>query len=423
MTEPTGNIDRLPTQANERLLVLDALRGFALLGILFVNYTWFTGFAVLFGATPERIAALGTLQIDTFVNQIVIFLVDSKFWSIFALLFGVGLGMQLIRLDDRQHGLQILRRRLAILLLVGLAHGSLIWFGDIVCLYAATGFALLMFARVSTTALLPCGLFFLALPVLQSAIWLTIYSQLQHGGSAPPDLGHGPPEMLAHFAHGSASEALEANWAYFGKRWIRAVCEGRCFKLLGMFLLGFWAARKQMFVDSALNRKLLRRVMIAGLAIGIPANWFYAGTGGGVVLPLDATELARTVNQCIGIPAMACGYVAAFLLAYSYQPHFKCWNVFASVGRLSLTNYIAQSVVGVVVFYGCGLGMWGRVGITWSLLVIAITFLAQSVFSRWWLRTYRYGPLEWSCRCLVYATVLPLRHHRSVRHPIAVSKE
>ena len=417
------NSAAMPTQASERLLVLDALRGFALLGIMFVNYTWFSGFAVQLGANPERVGELGTLELDTIVHRLVVFLVEAKFWSMFAFLFGAGLGMQWMRFDDRPFGMRSTQRRLAILLFVGLAHGIVVWFGDIVSLYAVTGFVLLLFRRVPTPALLRCGLFFLALPVLQGTLWLMIYSQLKHGGSPPPDLGHGPPQMLPSFATGNALQVVEANGAYFVKRWILAIYEGRFFKLLGMFLLGCWAARNQWFVDSTPHRKRLYRIMGVGLAIGIPTNWFYATTGGGVVLPVDAQELIRIVNQCIGVPAMACAYVALFLLVFAYQPRLRLWSIFAPVGRMSLTNYVMQSVIGVALFYGCGLGMWGEIGITWSLAVIGTIYCLQSIASFWWLRIYRFGPLEWFCRSLTYQTILPLRKQPKVNRAIAVSKE
>ncbi len=138
-------------------------------------------------------------------------------------------------------------------------------------------------------------------------------------------------------------------------------------------------------------------------------------------MPLSWHELARVLNQCIAIPAMACGYTAAFALAYFYRPEFRIWRVFALVGRLSLTHYITHSIIGVLVFYGWGLGMWGKFGVTTSLTVVAIIFVAQAVFSHWWLSHFRYGPLEWLSRCVIYATWLPMRIHRDNGHALVVA--
>ena len=412
-----------PTLTKQRCAPLDALRGFSLLGIMFVNFTWFTGFAVLIQTQPSLFAEHGTLELDRLVERWVTILVDSKFWSIFALLFGAGMAMQWKRMWPRLDAYRLLRRRLATLLLVGLLHGTVVWFGDIISLYAVVGFVWLLFATASTTALWRCGLFFLALPILQSAIWIVFFGQLPHGAITPPDVGHGPPELLPLFSEGTFGQMLEANWAYFLKRWVRAAYEGRFFKLLGMFLLGHWAVRADLLANSPTQRRRLFAVSLVGCIVGVPSNWFYAAHGGGVVLPMDAGEFWRSVNQCVGIPALACAYAAAFLLIYNWRPAWKIWSLLGDVGRLSLTNYILQSLIGIGLFYGCGLGLWGSVGITGSIAVIAIIFIVQSVMSRWWLYRYRYGPLEWLCRCLIYGERLTLRRQTTFNPTVALHEK
>ena len=92
--------------------------------------------------------------------------------------------------------------------------------------------------------------------------------------------------------------------------------------------------------------------------------------------------------------------------------HTLVW--FATAGRMSLTNYVMQSAIGIAIFYGCGGGLWGRIGVTWSLMLIAVVFGLQTAMSHWWLRMFRHGPLEWIWRCLTYRRLLPLRNDPAV---------
>ncbi|MHC4991474.1 MAG: DUF418 domain-containing protein, partial [Planctomycetota bacterium] len=156
----------------DRLVLLDALRGFALLGIMFVNMTWFTGFAVL---GPDRRAALGTGRIDAITAWLVHFAVDGKFWSLFALLFGVGFGLLAQRADQRGERFSSqYARRMQALLAIGLIHAIFVWFGDIVSLYAAVALALLLFRRCSERAVLGWAVALLLSPVALGGIWLAI---------------------------------------------------------------------------------------------------------------------------------------------------------------------------------------------------------------------------------------------------------
>ena len=147
MTHHDANRVKAPI---ERLALLDALRGFALLGILFVNMTWFTGFAVL---PADRRAEMTTAPADAVTAWLIHFLVDGKFWSLFALLFGAGAAVQWARAQARGDDCtRLFLRRSFALIFIGLLHAVFLWFGDIVSLYAVVGLALLLFRRCSDRA-------------------------------------------------------------------------------------------------------------------------------------------------------------------------------------------------------------------------------------------------------------------------------
>ncbi len=399
-----------PIRPTERLQLLDVIRGFALFGIMFVNMTWFTGFAVL---SPEQRENLGTERVDEVINWMIEIFVAGKFWTIFAFLFGVGVALQFSRQrdNDQKNFMGHYVRRLSVLLLLGLAHAVFLWFGDIVSLYAASGFVLLIFVSRSKKTALIWGAILLVAPMLQMAIWLLIHNLTADANAQDP--GHGPAELLQFFATGSYSEAFAANWAFLKERWVIAVYDGRFFKLAGLFLIGWWSGQQNIFSNPSQHRRLLWGVVLVAVLIGIPANVLaFTGFPGVSLRPPSFSGWLVESLKSIGIPALGLGYVAALTLFFSSFPDTWLARMLAVAGRLSLSNYVGQSVIGIVVFYGCGFQQWGRFGVTWSIVFIMSIFAGQIIFSWGWLRFFQYGPLEWVWRCLTYGRVVRLRNER-----------
>ena len=390
-----------PTTPGQRIRVLDSLRGFALFGIMFVNMTWFTGFFAVF--IPGQSVQLTTLSVDVPVYWLIDVLVAGKFWSLFALLFGVGMQLSWSK-GEKSGQVWLVVRRLTSLLLIGLGHAVFIWFGDIVSLYAATGFALLLFHRASNRAVLFWAFVFLLLPIVHNGIWLLVKPGF--------DASHGPLELLPAFAKGNYAEVFAANWTFLAKRWLLVVYSGRFFKLLGLFLLGIWAVRQRVFTEPPRHRRMLTSTLIWGMLIGLPTNAFLATYSTG-----DFPWLRNSLAT-IGIPALSLAYAAGFILIYSFVMRgdesetdirpgpFLILNY---IGRMTLTNYVMQSVIGIVVFYGIGFGNWGRIGAAWSVPLVLLILTFQSLFSMIWLRFFRHGPLEWLWRCMTYGRLLPIR--------------
>ena len=408
-----------PIVGTDRFLVLDAVRGFALLGIMFVNMTWFTGFAVL---SADQRRALGSQQIDLVVNWLIEVFVAGKFWTIFAFLFGVGAAIQFGKFDgqtDSATGPYV--RRTTVLLLLGLSHGFFLWFGDIMSLYAVAGFALLLFiSKSDQTNLLWAGAL-LVLPIVQMAIWL-IACQIS-GCTEGVDPGHGPAELLTVFAAGTYREVLAANYEFLQERWLIAVYDGRFLKLTGLFLVGWWSGKQQVLWRADEHHTLLLRVVLIAVLIGMPANLLAASCFAGVSLrPPSLDGLLVASLKTIGIPALGLGYVAALSIWLTRQPRSILAQMLAIAGRLSLTNYVMQSIIGVIIFYGYGFGQWGSYGVAWSIPLILMIFAFQVLFSYFWLRLFKYGPLEWVWRSMSYWRVLPILNLRPPSQPIIDSK-
>jgi len=173
---------------------------------------------------------------------------------------------------------------------------------------------------------------------------------------------------------------------------------GRPFKVLAMFLLGMVIGRRRMWEQLELHGPLLKRVLLWGLVVGLPANLLMAmdsgpmGGGGGDGPGLMG--LADAVLYTLGVAPLALAYVAGFALLWQRPSWQRVLRGLAPTGRMALTNYLSQTVIASLLFYGIGFGLGGRVGPTYFLPLVLAVLAAQTLFSRWWLARYRFGPME-----------------------------
>ena len=381
----------------ERIPALDVLRGIAVGGILIANVLVFFGLVFI---PPERAAAFPSAATDRVVRFLEHVLIEAKFYSIFSLLFGIGFGLQLGR--GGEEALPRFRRRLRILLAIGALHAFLLWAGDILMLYALLAFTLPWFARKSDRELLRWVVILLAIPTLLYLIALGVWTLAGYEPSAAgPRM---PAGILARFeaiGTGGLKEAFLGNLIALAGRWADLFLSVRFPKVLGMFVLGLWAARTGLALDPAAHRATLIRWCKLGWAIGLPAN-LVAGWAGlyWEYLPPSPGALLGVAMQGIGVPLLAIGYATTVTLLV--MAGSRLIRVFAPVGRMALTNYLMHSLICVVLSYGFGLGLWWRIGAARAVLIAAAIVLVQLPLSAWWLSRYRFGPVEWAWRRFTY---------------------
>lgn len=395
MSDPSSESG--PVAESERLVSLDFLRGLAIFGIFVVN--------VQFMALPSWLATEPSYPGgpgDVWAFGITRALFEGSFVAIFSLLFGAGLVLQVRRAEDRGIGSGAAPlRRLVLLGLVGLAHGVLLFMGDILFLYSLTGLILYACRRLEPRTMLAVGLLLVAFSMVGGAGVATldhVFSGLQ--GDVEADT----LEELRIHNEGPLSELLAlraseyALWMFASSLWFN-------WRVLGMFFLG--AALMQRGFFRADRAALQRRFAVLGLAIGAPLEVL-----GAVVAAAEPGLLARagfgalheasSLVLALGIAGLACRVVHVAALA----PVVRAGS---AVGRLALTNYIAQSVVGNLLFSFLGCAWFGQ-RTRWELLgIVVATYLAQCAFSIVWLRTFRVGPLEWLWRSATYLRLQPLR--------------
>jgi uncharacterized protein len=402
-----------PVEPSRRIAVLDALRGFALFGVLVANTQHFAGTT---GAPPVS-DSLHWPTLDRAARFVIDAGVDGKFYSLFSILFGVGFAIQWERWPEP---LRTSRRRLAVLLGFGLLHLCLLWFGDILAFYALTGFVLLWFRHHSTAKLVRMSVLLFAIPVVMHAVFLLCM---------PPSVGVDPSEarfaMERGVAEGGYLGRIHWNVTHgLAQRGFDLFASGRPFKVLATFMLGICAWRMDFFRVDASRLASLQRVFKLGLLLGIPLNIALAS-----MMQTSAYErlqplgLLQPVFYAYGVPALALAYAAGFVLLFRNETFAKvASSTLGRVGRLSLSNYVLQSVIGILIYDRFAGGWFARFGTSVSLLVACGIFTLQIALSVIWLRSFRQGPLEWAWRALTYGKRTPLVVEPSASAPGKLSE-
>ena len=389
--------------AKDRIEQLDALRGLALFGILLANILYWSGWVLVTDAERQ---AMATPAEQLWQYRFHHLLVDGKFYTLFSFLFGLGFALQLDRLERRgADGIRIYRRRVLVLLGIGLIHSLVIWDGDILTLYALLGLLLPLFRGLSDPRLL---LWAAALIFLVPIVGVSTFTAL---GWHPERSLYGLSDaVLAVFGwRPGADIALRllpvaapgdvVVWNLSGTpfSWGLRIESWRIPKVLGIMILGMWAGRRLASGQLLADRRLLWRVFGAGLAIGGPLSLAYA-----LVPKQDQTSLW----SMLGTVPLALAYAAGFAL--SWPKLQRGLGLFAAPGRMALTNYLTHSLLGALIFYGIGLGLIGRLSPPEFYAVALLIFASQILLSRWWLRRRSQGPMEALWRRLTYGS--PRRH-------------
>ena len=360
----------------------------------------------------------GTLDPSTPIDKILAgaqgFLVESRFYTLLCLLFGVGFGIMLDRASGR--GLDVKRvyyRRSLTLLGIGLVHGFLIWSGDILTIYALVAFGLVLFRDMSPRALLAWSLIMMTVVHGDIARILMYFAGLRYFvARAPYDTSNWI------FGHGTISQVFQARADIFldwHGRWPLTFY----WSILGMFLLGFWAVRSG-YLDRVLNDRAttwrsFRWSLLAAVAgtAGLFVIFKTLGFGGSYA-PRDPRfwiprRSLSSIFQQLSMIGAALVYACGLLLIVQRRASAAWVQGLAATGRMGLTTYLTQSIISTLVFYSYGLGFFGRAGFTGMFLFSITLFSVQMVVSVWWLKRFRFGPAEWLWRSLTYGRRQPMR--------------
>ena len=463
-----------PVADSARIGVMDILRGFALVGILLMNIEWFNR-----SGTDIRTFDTSLTGLDHAVGWLVRAFVEGKFYKLFALLFGMGFAVMLLRAKEvgRPFWAWFVRRML-VLLLIGLVHNVFLWDGDILHDYAFAGLVLLGWVwlfetrwlrRFNTPAVfLAVGLVWLAAPLMVKSVaginygTQTTDAELRQQWQFDLDVAAGVNERLAAEAANEADttparsdsetnadddlaveDRLEREIQYWvGKErgWARraetqvAIMSGDSYLaavryraaqlpadavktlfftavlLMPIFLVGYWFVASGVLKHHREHKLLFRSLASIGIGFGTVLS-----VAGLLMLQHPIEETSELLWQIafwlfnLGQLVLAAGYLGVVVLLVGPPAGHAVLKPLVPFGRMALTNYIMQSVILVLLFHGYAGGLYGSVPRAQQMLVVVAIVVIQILYSSWWLKHFRFGPLEWLWRSATYMSWQPLR--------------
>ncbi len=386
-----------PTTASERIGELDVLRGFALFGVFTVHFV--TSLYYLY-PVDEAIRAAWTedpFQYALLVVCDVLFL--DKAITLFSVLFGIGFWVQMERLETRGEGFErIYLRRLAILLGFGLINKFLLFPGDILVDYALLGFALFFLRGLSPRAMLIIGL-----------ALMFVVSQLSYGMLDSPWIDDDTLDQMLEDALLVESYGV---WVAQVARWhvqdniVGLGMISLALFVLARFLIGAWVARRRLIDRARVARPLVSKIAVVCISFGLILESL------SIVIWEDVWALPEVfdyVFHAVGVPLLALGYACLLVLMCGSPRWTWLSELFAAVGRMALTAYIAHGVLILVFAHPFGVYIRPVISPAVSWLISIGVFLGFSLICRLWLKAFRFGPLEWLWRSLTYGEVQSLR--------------
>ncbi|GAB3149844.1 DUF418 domain-containing protein [Micromonospora sonneratiae] len=395
-------------RAGRRVLDVDATRGFALLGIFAVNVTFMaSGYPGNLTIDPDFDSGL-----DNAVRTLSSVFIDMKFYVLFSFLFGYSFTLQLD--SARRAGAAFssrMLRRIVGLFTIGALHTVFLYGGDVLTTYAVACLVLFLLRNVTdrTAIRIAAGLYIVVLLSLVASALVVDRSAFVPGPAEALANGEQATQALL----GGWGSNIEAHLAGLPLLVLQAVSmQGPT--ALGLFLLGMVAGRRQWFARISGNEPILRRIQWIGFPIGLLGSIAYtAGGGNGNTLAVAASVATA--------PLLTAAYVAT-LLRIMHNPRTAfVRSALAPAGRMALSNYLAQSALGLIAFTGIGFGLAGTFSPLALFGFVAVVFAGQLAVSTVWLRWFRYGPVEWALRWLTNAQrpafVVSPRHRQPIGGP------
>ncbi|WP_297093757.1 DUF418 domain-containing protein [uncultured Draconibacterium sp.] len=405
-----------PISKQNRIEYLDLIRGISIFGILIVNLRWFSLY------TPGFNGIFTFPEIDHVVRTLQYIFIEGKFYSMFSLLFGWGIAIQIerSRKDDASTA-AFIRRRLWFMLLLGGIHLFFIWEGDIVFMYGLAGFILVALRNYSNRTLLTTGILLLLSPIVlyflkMQFLWLNWPSDIlyeagekvyQMQGLIDQDTSRTP--VLSETKN--IFSIIGITWADAPYRFAYLFFVSRIPKVLGAMLIGFVIARTDFYTKAMQHKKKLLWIFVVGTLVFVPLNvvLFLFVKNEEAFYALQSEGLYYTIVYSFTVFPLAIVYMIGLALAFEKPWIHKLFKPVLPVGRTAFSNYVGQSLIGIILFYGIGFGWAEQFGpLAWTILAVVI-FTGQVIVSSIWLKYFRFGPLEWIWRSFTYAKIQPLR--------------
>jgi uncharacterized protein len=394
--------------STDRIAIVDILRAVALFGII-INHS-----AMSFLAGPMPDPQFNTFSsLDTVVNDLTELLTFGKFFAIFSFLFGLSFAIQLDNATRKGSGFSgRFAWRLTVLLAIGFVH-NMFFSGDVLMIYALLGLLLIPCRKLKSRTLVILGLIFvlnvpgLLFGIVRVSAPQPSAEQQQAAAEFQQRFAEQTQEQYRIKQSGTVEEVIKMNLTESTlNKVFFLLFTGRLWITFGYFLLGLWAGRVILFRDTEVNRSLFRRLLLwSGIAAAITSliHIIYPSSFEEATLANVLAYFSFAVQQT----TLAAFILSAITLLYWRRPTQGLLPKLAAMGRMGLTTYLMQSVFGLVLFFGIGFGLLGKIGVAASVASGIAFFAVQIFYARWWLQRFNMGPFEWLWRSLTYFKVQP----------------
>lgn len=412
-----------PAPRAERFVALDFVRGVAVMGILLLNIVGFAWSEAVY-ISPRAPGGPPVSAGEDWTWLMIFVLADGRFRGLFSLLFGASMLLFVDRADARAHeeqgrdGALLQKRRLGWLALFGLAHFFLLWWGDILFLYAVCGFGALAMREWPVRRLVRWALAIYVAGALAMGAMMAVPAAKWLGLPEMPEASIGDIEQTYREEASIERRLMLGPWtekvAETVKREWSAPFTGVAliwFETLPLMMLGMALFKAGLFSGQWSEARLRRwawRGIAAGLVLTIPlAAWTWA-----TQFPLMLVMFTwLSPGKIARLPSIV-GYAALLVLIARHVADSGLGTRIVAAGRMAFSNYLGTSLLMTFLFQGWGLGLYARYGRPELLAFVLLGWLVMLVWSKPWLRRFRYGPLEWAWRSLTYGRLEPMRRSR-----------
>jgi uncharacterized protein len=392
-----------PVSQSERIISIDLLRGVAVLGILIMNIQSFS----MPSAAYINPTAYGDLSgLNKWVWIISHLMASGKFMGLFSILFGAGVLLFTSRADLKGLNSAVLHyRRMAWLLIFGLMHAYLLWMGDILVSYSLCGMLVFLFRKKRPQVLLRIAFVFFVVPLLLDSLFAF-------------SMSYWPEESVRSTMESWSPgiEIIQHQLEIYRSAWLTQMelrIPQAIFMQTGLFFMGtFWRVMALMLLGMALFKwevlscgrsfRFYTKMAVIGLIVG------YLLSGTGVFLnftyqwTMEFSLFLGAQFNYVGSVAVALGYIGVVMLISKSTSYTVLNEAFSAVGRMAFTNYILMTLIGTLIFYGHGLGLYGSVERKFQIVLVLAIWILILIISPLWLRHFRFGPLERLWRALTY---------------------
>jgi uncharacterized protein len=400
------SINIVKTAKNKRIELLDVYRGFAILGIFVVNI-------VIMNSTflnQDEFAKQWTSSLDIVIQKVLQLFFYTKFFPIFSLLFGLGISMQAVKLSEKGKLTKaFFFRRMFFLFVFGVLHILLLWSGDVLNIYALLGLLTVFLISKSNKLILGLSIFFLLFPFYDF-----LFEQLFTFIGYNPGIyleGYTGESVNKIITDGTYIEGIQLRiLEYFSN--LPMLVGFLAPIALSMFLLGMYLGKNKMYENLETFIFKIRKpvILIAVLSNMYRICFLY------VIVKLDVYQIdfARQLFiKLMVISDVIMGLFYLWLIGWLWYNSKlkKALKPLQYAGKMALTNYLMQSFIGLVLFSSVGFSLYETMSPSSTFLVAVLVFILQVFLSKFWLRYFQFGPLEWLWRCLTYRKLFKLKRN------------